>query len=148
MIRYSATRGEATLAARASAGTCSDRSAPRPVSDHFCAPKSLLDGSPVLQTASAPMSRFAREGLCPHRDRSICASSAPFRHVTLMLDLRSNPRPPLKLYKTAAIGRRRRDTDSETTQVNLSSPQVRQALWQSRLVCGLGRREVDRIMQP
>lgn len=71
-----------------------------------------------------------------------------FRHVTSKLDLRSNPRPPLKLYKTAAVGRRRRDTDSETTQVNLSSPQIRQALWQSRLVCGLGRRGVDRIMQP
>lgn len=45
MIRYSAPRGEATLAARASAGMCSDRSAPRPVSDHLCAPKSLLEGS-------------------------------------------------------------------------------------------------------
>lgn len=51
------------------------------------------------------------------------------------LNVRLRPKikssPPLKLYKTAAIGRRRRDTDSETTQVNLGSPQVRQALWQS-----------------
>jgi hypothetical protein len=34
-------------------------------SDHLCAPKSLLDGSPVLQTASAPMSPVCAKGPLP-----------------------------------------------------------------------------------